>query len=150
MSSPPQSRGGSSQGGDGQCPHPVQRATYRERDIQQRTFAFAVRVVKMVRRMPSDTAGQIVARQLARSATSVGANIEEAQGAQSKIEFSRKMTIARGEARETLYWLRLVREAGLLPAATLTAIVQEAEELVKILTTIVKRSRQSESATSGK
>ena len=114
----------------------------REKDIQRRTFLFAVRVLKMVRVLPRDIAGQIVARQLGRSGTSIGANVEEAQGAQSRAEFARRMNIALSEARETHYWLRLTGEAGLAPAARLTSIIRETDELVCILTTIVKRTRQ--------
>jgi len=114
----------------------------REKDIQRRTFLFAVRVLKMVRVLPRDIAGQIVARQLGRSGTSIGANVEEAQGAQSRAEFARRMNIALSEARETHYWLRLTGEAGLAPAARLTSIIRETDELVCILTTILKRTRQ--------
>ncbi|MFQ5807352.1 MAG: four helix bundle protein [Phycisphaerae bacterium] len=114
------------------------------KDIQERTFRFAVRILKLVRSLPFDPAGSAVARQLARSGTGVGANIEEAQGSHSKKEFIRRMNIARSEARETLYWLRLVAETELLARDRLREITNEADELVRILTTIVKRSRNHE------
>ena len=85
-----------------------------------------------------------VGRQLARCGTSVGANVEEAQGSHSKREFIRRMNIARSEARETLYWLRLVAETELLARNRLPEITAEADELVRILTAIVKRSRNQE------
>lgn len=116
--------------------------TKRRVDIPERTFVFAARVLKLVRSMPTDVAGQVVARQMAKSATSIGANTEEAQGSHSKAEFARRMGIARSEARETFYWLRLIAEVGLLDKRRLQDITQEAEELVKILTTIVKKARQ--------
>ena len=72
-------------------------------DIPERCFAFAVRTLKLVRALPRDVGGQVVARQLARSGTSVGANVEEAQAAHSKADFARRMNIARAEARENLY-----------------------------------------------
>ena len=78
-------------------------------DIQERTFRFAVRVVRLVERLPRDGAGLVVGRQVARSATSVGANVEEADGAESKRDFIHKMSIAHKEARETRYWLRIAR-----------------------------------------
>ncbi|MBN2562195.1 MAG: four helix bundle protein [Phycisphaerae bacterium] len=118
-------------------------AIYRERDIQRRTFLFAARILQMVRLLSQDVASQVVARQVAKSGTSIGANVEEAQGSHSRAEFSRRMGIARSEARETLYWLRLLGEAGMVPAERLADITREAEELVKILTTIVKKSRQT-------
>lgn len=111
-------------------------------DIPERCFAFAVRILKLVRALPRDVGGQVVARQLARSGTSVGANVEEAQAAQSKADFTRRMNIARAEARENLYWLRLLAESGMLPRARLEAMISEADELVRILTSIVKTSRK--------
>ena len=111
------------------------------RDIEMRTFAFAVRVVKLVSAIPRSIAGNTLGRQLVRSGTSVGANVEEAQGAQSKKDFIRRMNIARAEARETLYWLRLIKETELLPGNRLGELIQEADELVRILTTIVKHAR---------
>lgn len=71
----------------------------------------------------------------------MGANVEEAQGSHSRAEFVRRMNIARSEARETLYWLRLIGEAELLTKSRLKELTKEAEELVRILVTIVKRSR---------
>lgn len=84
----------------------------------------------------------MLARQLVRSGTSVGANVEEAQGAGTRKEFARKMNIVRSEAREALYWLRLLAEAEMVKPARLEAITQEANELVSILTAIVKKARE--------
>ncbi len=112
-----------------------------KRDIEQRTFAFAARVVKLVNAIPRSVAGNTLGRQLVRSGTSVGANVEEAQGSQSKKDFTRRMNIARAEARESLYWLRLILEAELFPRARLEGLIKEADELVRILTTIVKHAR---------
>jgi four helix bundle protein len=71
--------------------------------IKDRTFQFAVRIPNLVRALPRDIGEQVVGRQLARSGTSIGANVEKAQGVQSRRDFADKMTIARKEARETLY-----------------------------------------------
>jgi four helix bundle protein len=94
--------------------------------------------------MPRDVGGQIMARQLARSGTSIGANVEEAQCAQSKAEFARKMNIALSEARETWYWLRLLSEEKQIPVGRLRLLIQESVEIVKVLTTIVKNSRKGQ------
>jgi four helix bundle protein len=110
-------------------------------DIQKRSYQFALRVLKVVASLPNNVAGQVIGRQLARSGTSVGANVEEAQGAQSKAEFTRRMNIARSEALETRYWLRLVGDAGLVPKGRLTALVQESDAVVRILVKIVKHAR---------
>jgi four helix bundle protein len=116
-----------------------------QHDIQDRTFRFAVRILRLVRFLPRDNAGLTVARQLSRSGTSIGANVEEAQASHSRLEFVRRMNIARSEARETLYWLRLVAEAEMLKPQRMNEIVAEADELVRILTAIVKKCRASES-----
>ena len=110
-------------------------------DIQRRTFRLAVRIVKLVRHLPNDLAGRTVARQLARSGMGVGANVEEAQSAHSRVDFARKMNIARAEARETLYWLRLVAECRMLPPEQLEELIGEADEVVSILTAIIKTTR---------
>ena len=112
-----------------------------EREIQRRTFLFAARIIRIVRALPRDLTGQVVARQLVRCGTSIGANVEEAQGSQSKAEFARRMNIALSEARETLYWLRLEGETQIVPTRKLTEITRESEELVRVLHTIVKKVR---------
>ena len=110
-------------------------------DIYDRTYRFGVRILGLVKAMPRDVAGQVLARQLARSGTGIGSNLEEAQAACSKREFTRKVNIARIEARETHYWLRLARDAEVLPGQRLAEIIQEAGEIVAILTAIERNSR---------
>ena len=112
--------------------------------IQERSFAFAVRVLRLVRALPRDTGGQVVVHQLARSGTSVGANVEEAQASHPKVDFARRINIAWAEAKETLYWLRLLAETEMLPQPRLQPLLTEADELVRILTSIVKTSRRRE------
>ncbi len=84
---------------------------------------------------------RILANQLLRSGTSIGANVEEAQGAQSKADFTAKMYIACKEARETHYWLRSLIETNLVPENRLAPLLDKANQLVAILTTITKNSR---------
>ncbi len=115
---------------------------YQPHEIQERTFRFAVRVMRLVNSIPRSVAGQTIARQLARAGASVGANVEEAQGAHSKADFGRRMSIARAEARECLYWLRLVRELKLVSTTRMTEIVQEADEIVRVLVAIVRNVRR--------
>lgn len=113
-----------------------------ELKIQERSFLFAVRIVKLCQFLEKqDRVSRTLAHQLLRSGTSVGANIEEAQAGQSKADFTAKMSIARKEARETHYWLRLLKESDLLSAAQLSEISQESDEIVRILTSIVKTSQ---------
>ena len=101
--------------------------------LRARTKAFAVRVIKLVDALPRSLAGQVVGRQLLRSATSVGANYRAACRSQSRPEFAAKLSIVVEEADEALYWLELTEETGLLKAELLTKIIKEANELVAIM-----------------
>ena len=113
-----------------------------ELKITERSFEFAVRIVKLCRFLEKqDRVSRTLANQLLRSGTSVGANIEEAQAGQSKADFIAKMSISRKEARETLYWLRLLEESGSVKVDKLAEILKEADELVRILTAIVKTAQ---------
>ena len=85
--------------------------------------------------------GREIGRQFLRSATSVGANVEEAHGAESQRDFVHKMGIAYKEVRETRYWLRLVKET-IVNDDEVNALLQESDELVRILSTIVSKARQ--------
>lgn len=116
-----------------------------ELDIRDRTFRFATRIVKLCQLL-DQTPGvsRTLANQLLRAGTSVGANVEEAQGGQSKPDFISKMAIATKEARETHYWLRLLAETGVVASTKLADLTDEANQLVAILTTIVKNSRRAE------
>lgn len=110
-------------------------------DIRERSFQFSVKIVKFILQLPKNTSGIAIGNQVIRSGTSIGANIEEAQNSSSKKEFIRGMTIALKEARETLYWLKLITETGLVSNNELVELLEENEELVKILTVIVKNSK---------
>ena len=113
-----------------------------ELKIQERSFLFAVRIVKLCQFLEKqDRVSRALAHQLLRSGSSVGANIEEAQPGQSKADFTAKMSIARKKAREAHYWLRLLKESELLTTERLSEILQEADEIISILTSIVKTSQ---------
>lgn len=112
-------------------------------DIDRRTFEFGIRIVKLVAALPKTAAGSAVGNQLIRSGTSIGANVQEALGGQTKLDFIHSMNIAKKEARETRFWLKLIIEAELLPFKRVELILKECEELVAILTVIVKNSGKS-------
>jgi len=113
-----------------------------QNSIVERSFAFAVRVVKLCRFLEKqDRVSRTLANQLLRSGTSIGANTEEAQAGQSKADFIAKMSIARKEARETHYWLRLLKESESVLESQLSEIIQEADEIIRILTAIVKTAQ---------
>ncbi|VDB00498.1 FIG00658223: hypothetical protein [Olavius algarvensis spirochete endosymbiont] len=113
-----------------------------ELKITDRSFSFSVRVVKLCQFLENkDRVSKTLANQLLRSGTSIGANIEEAQAGQSKADFIAKMSIARKEARETHYWLRLLKESEIVSEAQLSEVINEADEIIRILTAIVKTSQ---------
>jgi len=85
----------------------------------------------------------MLGKQLFRAGTSIGANVEEAQGGQSKADFLSKISIARKEARETLYWLRLLSAVEIVSPGRLNEIINECNELISILTTIIKKTQKS-------
>ena len=111
-------------------------------DVKDRAFRFAVRVVKLCQLLGEQAgASRTLSHQLIRSGTSIGANIEEANGSQSKPDFIAKMYIACKEARETHYWLRLLIATEIVPEPRLSELLDESNQLVAILTAIVKNSR---------
>jgi four helix bundle protein len=113
-------------------------------DIDERTYRFALRIVGLCRKMDAvPGVHRTMARQLLRSGTSVGANVEEAQSAKSRADFVAKLSIALKEARETHYWLRLVRDASLEKPEPLAALVQEADEIKRILATIIRNTKEN-------
>ncbi len=112
-------------------------------DIKERTFEFGVRIVRLVNTLPRTIAGVKVGDQLVKSGTSIGANVEEADGAESKRDFIHKMSIARKEARETRYWLRIVRATGLgKDTQEVSYLLQESDELVRILSAIIRNTQK--------
>jgi four helix bundle protein len=114
----------------------------KSRDIQARSFVFAVGVVHLYREVVRQGTGErALAMQLLRSGTAVGANLEEASAGHSRPDFIAKCVIALKEARETHYWLRLLAACAVLPAHRVAPLVTEASELVSILTAIVKNAR---------
>jgi four helix bundle protein len=113
-----------------------------EKKILERSFEVASRILKLVDNFPKTNAGWVVGKQVARSGTSIGANVEEAQAAYTKNDFTHKMSIALKEARETHYWLRLADAAGMTKAQPLGDMIQEAEEIKKTLGAIVSTSRK--------
>jgi len=113
----------------------------KKRDIKERTFEFAVRIIKFIQTLPENHAGYKIGGQLLDAATSVGANVEEATGGFSKKDFTYKMGVALKEARESNYWLRLIKVSGLTMGNELDYLLRESEELRKILTSIVKTSK---------
>lgn len=110
-------------------------------DLRQRTKDFALRIIRLYSSLPKSAEAQVVGKQLLRSGTSVGANYREAYRARSKVEFTAKAGIALMEIEESCYWLELLVDADLIPAARLQTLQMEASELTAIFITIVRKSK---------
>ena len=111
-------------------------------NIQERSFEFACRIVRLHQHLyEHGGTGRALADQILDAGTSIGANLEEADAGQSRRDFISKCGIALKEARETLYWLKLLVACELVSSAKITPLITEANELVAILTTIVKSAR---------
>jgi len=107
----------------------------KNKDIVDRTYNFALRVIKLVSSLPHNKVCEVIGGQLLRSGTSVGANMEEAQAACSKIGISHK------EARESNYWLRLLKDSEQIKVELMRSIILESEEIIKILFSIGKTAK---------
>src|SRR2546430_17490242 len=114
-----------------------------EADLKKRTKAFALRILKLVDALPKTTAGRALASQIARSGTSVAANYRAACRAKSPADFISKMGTVEEEADETLLWLELLEESKIVTAAKLTAMKQEANELIAITIASIKTARRN-------
>lgn len=109
-------------------------------DIAVRTAAFADRIVRLCLALPKSSVGWVIGRQVVRSGTSVGANVEEAQAAESTADFVHKMKIARKECREVWYFLQRVANADLVKAGRMDGSIDEADQLRRILTAIIRNA----------
>ena len=108
--------------------------------IAEKSFEFSIKIVNLCREKRFNTMDYELFRQLIRSGTSIGANVEEALAGQSKKDFIAKMSIAAKEARESNYWLRLLNSTKIINNNKLT---EESLELVKILSSIIKTSQEN-------
>lgn len=112
-----------------------------DRDLGERLLDFAVRIVRLVGQLPANAVGRRIGDQLLRCGTSIGANYEEAQAAESRDDFTHKMQIALKEAREARYWLRLLARSDVVPAKRLTPLLDEAEQIRAILSKAVATAK---------
>ncbi|TCI85159.1 four helix bundle protein [Tenacibaculum sp. M341] len=113
----------------------------KENVIQIKSYDFAVRVVKLYQHLSKEKKEFTLSKQLLRSGTSIGANVEEAIGGQSKKDFYAKLTIAYKEARETNYWIRLLRDTNYLKDIEAKSLLKDINELLKIIGSIQKTMR---------
>ena len=114
----------------------------KENVIREKEYEFALNVIKLYKAL-KDEREFTLSRQLLRSGTSIGANIEEAQGATSKKDFLQKMSIAHKEARETNYWLRLLRDSKIGNAEIVSGLISNSAEIIPMLSSITKTTRKN-------
>ncbi|NJL81472.1 MAG: four helix bundle protein [Richelia sp. RM2_1_2] len=115
-------------------------------DITERTFNFAVRIVNLCKTLDEKPGvGRVLYKQLLRSGTSIGANVEESQAAQSKSDFVSKLAIALKESKETKYWIKILIETKIVEQNRLLPILSENEEIIKIIATIIVKTKQNNS-----
>lgn len=116
--------------------------------VQTKSYAFAVRIVRLYQHLASVKKEFVLSKQVLRCGTSIGANVEEAIGGQSRADFVSKMSIAYKEARETSYWLRLLKDADYLTQSEFDSIHADAEELCRIIASIQKTTKGRQYANS--
>ncbi|ARV16486.1 four helix bundle protein [Polaribacter sp. SA4-12] len=113
--------------------------------IQTKSYNFAVRVVKLYKHLSQEKKEFVLSKQLLRSGTSIGANVEEAIGGQSRKDFFAKLTIAYKEARESHYWIRLLKDTDYLSEKESESLITDIEEILKIIGSIQKTVRSTNS-----
>ncbi len=110
-------------------------------ELKARTKKFALEIIKLSESLPKTRTGDVIARQILRSATSVGANYRAACRARSKADFISKITVVEEESDESLYWLELIQGTQLLSQDKLVLLMKEANELTAIFTSAGKTAR---------
>jgi four helix bundle protein len=118
----------------------------KENVLKSKSFSFSLRVIKLYKHLSVEQKEYVLSKQVLRSGTSIGANVVEANYAQSRPDFVHKLSISLKEAHETQYWLELLRESGFVSAKQIDPLILECSELQRILTVSIKTSK-SNSAT---
>ena len=113
----------------------------RKNIVLEKSFGFAVRIVKLSQYLVEKKRERVLAKQVLRAGTSIGANVEEADNASSRADFAHKISISLKEAKETHYWLRLLVETGYLERSMFESIIVDCNELCKLLFAILKTTR---------
>jgi four helix bundle protein len=117
----------------------------KPQDIVARTFQFALSIIELANQLDDGRgSSRVLTRQILRSGTFIGANIEEAQAAESKADFVHKYNIALKEARETKYWLRLISASKLAKETDLGSLIKESDEICRIIAQIIINARRAE------
>lgn len=115
----------------------------KENVVKNKSFAFALRIIKAYQYLCEQKKEYILSKQLLRSGTSIGAMVREAEHAESNADFIHKMSIALKEANETEYWLELLEKSNYLDEKASNSIRTDIEEILKLLTSIIKTAKRS-------
>jgi four helix bundle protein len=115
----------------------------KESVLKEKSYQFALRVIKLYKYIVAEKKEYVLSKQILRSGTSIGANIEEANQAQSKADFVHKLSISQKEAFETDYWLRLLRDSEYLTETQANSLLNDCRELQKLLTTSIKTAKEN-------
>ena len=117
-------------------------------DIRKRAYQYALRAIRLYQYLQKqrDSAGWIIGKQYLRAATSIGANIEEAQASESRADLVHKVGVAQKEARECLFWLRLLADSRIISNSRLKPLTNETDELIAVITAIVVTTKSRQAA----
>jgi len=115
----------------------------KESVLRDKSYAFALRIVKLYQHLAKEQHEYVISKQVLRSGTSIGANIEEAGQAQSKPDFIHKLSIAQKESFETHYWLRLLRDSNLLSSKIADSMIADVVEMQKLITSSIKTAKRN-------
>ena len=111
--------------------------------IENKSFDFAVRIVKLYKHLTNDKKEFVLSKQLLRSGTSIGANVSEGEKGQTKPDFNAKMSVALKEANETYYWLRLLYKTEFLTEKEFKSMEKDIDEIIAILVSICKKTQKT-------
>lgn len=117
----------------------------KPQDIHERIYQFVIRVINFTKSIPNTSQNLIIINQVTRSATSMGANDQEADGTDSKKDFIAKYAIVRKEGKETSYWLRVIADTNDSLKPRMEDLIQECKEIVKIVSTIILKTKNNKS-----
>ena len=115
----------------------------KESVLKEKSYQFALRIIKLYKYLVSENKEYVLSKQILRAGTSIGANVEEANQAQSKADFIYKLSISQKEAFETDYWLRLMRDSEYLTEAQADSLLNDCRELQKLLTASIKTAKEN-------
>lgn len=115
----------------------------KENILKDRAYKFALRSVKLYQFLSNEKKEFVMSKQVLKSGTSIGANIEEANQAQSKVDFIHKLSISQKEAFETHYWIRILRDSDYLSEKIAESLLDDCEEIQKLITSSIKTAKKN-------